>query len=103
MRKLLLPIAVVLGLALPAPGLAATIAVKITATGFTPKTVTVNPSDTVKWTNADNVNHQLVANNGAFASRDHQARQHLFVHVQRGRRRSVTTTRSSRRSRGRSR
>ncbi len=68
MRKLLLPIAVVLGLALPAPGLAATIAVKITATGFTPKTVTVNQSDTVKWTNADNANHQLVANNGAFAS-----------------------------------
>jgi len=68
MRKLLLPIAVVLGLALPAPGLAATIAVKITATGFTPKTVTVDSADTVKWTNADNVNHQLVANNGAFAS-----------------------------------
>ena len=68
MRKLLLPIAVVLGLALPAPGLAATAAVKITATGFSPKTVTVNQSDTVKWTNADNANHQLVANNGAFAS-----------------------------------
>jgi plastocyanin len=68
MRKLLLPIAVVLGLALPAPGLAATIAVKITATGFTPKSVTVNSADTVKWTNADTVNHQLVANNGAFAS-----------------------------------
>jgi plastocyanin len=68
MRKLLLPIAVVLALALPAPGLAATIAVKITATGFSPKTVTINQSDTVKWTNADKVNHQLVANNGAFAS-----------------------------------
>jgi len=68
MRKLLLPIAVLLGLALPAPGLAATVAVKIGATGFTPKTVTVNQGDTVKWTNADNVNHQLVANNGAFAS-----------------------------------
>lgn len=68
MRKLLFPIAVVLGLALPAPGLAATVSVKITATGFSPKTVTVNQSDTVKWTNADKVNHQLVANNGAFAS-----------------------------------
>jgi plastocyanin len=64
----MLPIAAALVLALPAPGLAATVAVKITGTGFTPKTVTVNAGDTVRWTNADNVNHQLVANNGAFAS-----------------------------------
>jgi len=68
MRKLLLPIAVLLAMALPAPGLAATVGVKMTATGFSPKTVTVNQSDTVKWTNTDKVNHQLVANNGAFAS-----------------------------------
>jgi len=68
MRKLLLPIAVMLGMALPAPALAATAAVKITATAFTPKTVTVKQGDTVRWTNADKVNHQIVANNGAFAS-----------------------------------
>jgi plastocyanin len=68
MRRLLLPIAAVLALALPAPGVAATIQIKITATGFTPKTVTINQGDTVKWTNDDKVNHQLVANNGTFAS-----------------------------------
>jgi len=68
MRKALLSIAAVLVLALPASSSAATIAIKITATGFTPKTVSINQGDAVKWTNADKVNHQLVANNGAFAS-----------------------------------
>jgi plastocyanin len=69
MRKLLYPIVAVFILALPAPGVAATtIAIKITATGFVPKTVTVNQGDSVKWTNVDKVNHQIVANNGAFAS-----------------------------------
>lgn len=68
MRKALLSIAAVLVLTLPASSSAATLAVKITATGFTPKNLSVNQGDIVKWTNADNVNHQLVANNGAFAS-----------------------------------
>lgn len=68
MKKLLYPIVALFVLALPAPGVAATIAVKVTATGFSPKTLTVNQNDAVKWTNADKVNHQLVANNGAFAS-----------------------------------
>jgi plastocyanin len=68
MRKLLYAIVAVFVLALPAPGVAATISIKITATGFTPKTVTINQTDTVKWTNVDKVNHQIVANNGAFAS-----------------------------------
>jgi plastocyanin len=68
MRKALLAIAAVLVLALPASSAAATIAVKITATAFTPKAVTINQADVVKWTNADKVTHQLVANNGAFAS-----------------------------------
>src|ERR1044071_8478606 len=69
MRKLVVAIAAVLLLALPASSLgAATIAVKITATGFSPKSVTINQGDIVKWTNSDKVNHQLVANNGAFAS-----------------------------------
>jgi plastocyanin len=68
MKKLLYPIVAVFVLALPAPGLAATIAIKATATGFTPKTVTINQNDIVKWTNVDKVNHQIVANNGAFAS-----------------------------------
>jgi plastocyanin len=68
MRKLLYPIVAVFVLALPAPAVAATIAIKATATGFTPKTVTINQGDSVKWTNVDKVNHQIVANNGAFAS-----------------------------------
>jgi plastocyanin len=68
MRKLLYPIVAVFVLALPAPGVAATIAIKATATGFTPKTVTINQTDSVQWTNVDKVNHQIVANNGAFAS-----------------------------------
>jgi plastocyanin len=68
MKKLLVPLLAVFSLALPASGVAATVAVKITATGFTPKTVTIDQSDTVKWTNDDKVNHQLVANDGAFAS-----------------------------------
>jgi plastocyanin len=68
MRKLLYPIVAVFVLVLPAPALAATIAIKATATGFTPKTVTINQADSVKWTNVDKVNHQIVANNGAFAS-----------------------------------
>jgi plastocyanin len=69
MRKLVIAIAAVLLLALPATSLgAATIPVKITATGFSPKNVTINQGDTVKWTNVDKVNHQLVANSGAFAS-----------------------------------
>jgi len=68
MRKALISIAAVLVLALPASSSAATIAVKITAAGFSPKTVTVDQADIVKWTNADKVNHQLVANTGAFAS-----------------------------------
>src|SRR5207247_4779851 len=68
MKKLLYAIVAVFVLALPASGLAATTAVKITATGFSPKTVTINQGDTVKWTNDDKVNHQVVANNGAFAS-----------------------------------
>ena len=68
MKKLLYPIVAAFVLALPAPSNAAVIAIKISATGFTPKTVTINQNDAVKWTNADKVNHQLVANNGAFAS-----------------------------------
>jgi plastocyanin len=41
--------------------------VNIRSTGFVPKTVTVAGGDTVRWKNVDTVNHQPVANNGAFA------------------------------------
>ena len=68
MKRALFSIAAVLVLALPASSSAATISVKISATTFNPKTVTVNQGDSVEWVNIDKVNHQLVANNGAFAS-----------------------------------
>jgi plastocyanin len=68
MRKLFYVVFAVLAFALPANALAATIAVKINATAFAPTSVTVNAGDTVKWTNADKVDRQLVADSGAFAS-----------------------------------
>jgi plastocyanin len=46
----------------------ATKTVNIRSTGFVPRAVTVNGGDTVIWRNRDTVNHQVVANNGAFAS-----------------------------------
>lgn len=46
----------------------ATKTVNIRSTGFSPKTVTVAGGDTVQWRNRDTVNHQIVANSGAFAS-----------------------------------
>lgn len=46
----------------------ATATVKITRTGFVPAKVTVKVGDSVKWTNTDSISHQVVANNGAFAS-----------------------------------
>ena len=42
--------------------------VNIRPTGFAPRTVTIAGGDTVQWKNVDTVNHQIVANNGAFAS-----------------------------------
>jgi plastocyanin len=68
MKKLLFCTVTALVLALPASSAAATIAIRITATAFSPKVVTINQGDSLKWTNADKVDHQLVANNGAFAS-----------------------------------
>jgi plastocyanin len=42
--------------------------VNIRSTGFAPRTVTIAGGDTVRWKNVDTVNHQVVANNGSFAS-----------------------------------
>jgi len=49
-------------------GLAANKTVSIKSTAFAPKNVTIAGGDTVTWKNIDTVNHQVVANNGAFAS-----------------------------------
>src|SRR4051812_50224277 len=42
--------------------------VRILSTGFSPTTVTIATGDTVKWTNRDTKTHQVVSNNGSFAS-----------------------------------
>src|SRR5713101_5534179 len=68
MRRLLFVAAAAVALSLPAGAFAATTTVKITGTAFSPQTVTVDLGDTIKWVNSDNANHQVVANNGAFAS-----------------------------------
>ena len=70
-RMLLLPLALVAALVVAASGGAAakaTRTVQVTAGGFTPAAITVSVGDSVTWHNADNANHQVVANNGTFAS-----------------------------------
>src|SRR5262245_10099171 len=71
MRTVVLVAAAVLGLAVTGASQTAsqaTKAVAIRATGFGPKSVTIATGDAVKWTNRDTKNHQVVANNGSFAS-----------------------------------
>jgi plastocyanin len=65
----LLPPGILVGLAVLAvvPAFAATTkAVDVTQAGFTPKNVTVNYGDSVTWTNRDNSNHQVLADQVAF-------------------------------------
>jgi plastocyanin len=50
------------------PAALTTKTVKITATAFSPSSVTIKTGDAVKWSNSDTKAHQVVANNGAFAS-----------------------------------
>ncbi len=47
---------------------AVTKAVNITSTAFKPATVKIATGDSVKWTNKDTKNHQVVSNTGAFVS-----------------------------------
>lgn len=71
MRIVVLSAVAVLALAITGasqPAATATKAVRITATAFSPTSVTINTGDAVRWTNRDTKNHQVVANNGAFAS-----------------------------------
>jgi plastocyanin len=60
--------AVVGALILAAAGVAATSTITIRSTGFSPSSVTVNHGDRVTFRNADKVDHQVVADNGSFAS-----------------------------------
>jgi plastocyanin len=69
MRRLLVPAVLGALVALgAAAALGATRAVQITKNGFTPSSIKVEVGDTVTWYNADTRTHQVVADNGAFAS-----------------------------------
>lgn len=71
MRTVVLAVVAVLALAVTGasqPASQATKAVAIKSTGFSPASVTIATTDAVKWTNRDTKNHQIVANNGSFAS-----------------------------------
>ena len=83
MKKLQFVIVAALALALPGPGVAAaSIQVTISATAFTPKTLTVNFGDTVKWKNADKVEPPARRRQRSVRVADPQARRLVHVHVQ---------------------
>lgn len=71
MRRLWFGLVVAGALVVVAPAATATnatVTVEIRKSGFVPATVTVNTDDSVTWKNVDKVDHQIVANTGAFAS-----------------------------------
>ena len=70
MRRMLVPVlaAASAALAVPAAGSAATATVQIRSTGFSPATLTVNKDDRITWRNVDSADHQIVADDGSFAS-----------------------------------
>ena len=47
---------------------AATVTVQIRSTGFSPGSITINHGDRVTWRNVDKTDHQVVADDGSFAS-----------------------------------
>jgi len=59
---------VVGALILAAGGVAATSTVLIKSTGFSPFSLTVNHGDNVTFKNSDRIDHQVVADDGSFAS-----------------------------------
>ena len=67
-RLLLLPLVLFAAFVIAAAAAADTKTVQITKSGFTPTTTTINVGDTVTWHNADTADHQVVANDGSFAS-----------------------------------
>ena len=68
MRKLTLTLTVVAALGAPGVANAATKAINIYGSGFSPKNATITQNDTVTWTNRDSVNHQVLATHGEFVS-----------------------------------
>jgi plastocyanin len=55
-------------LAMAATAGAATVTVQIKSTGFSPSTIALDHGDQVTWKNVDKVDHQVVADDGSFAS-----------------------------------
>lgn len=69
MKRALLLMGAVSAVATATVALAATTrVVAIKPAGFQPQRVTISTGDTVRWRNDDSVNHQVVADNGHFAS-----------------------------------
>ena len=67
-RLIMIPIAMLAAVLVAVAAGASTQTVQVTKNGFTPQTATVNISDTVTWHNADTADHQVVADDGSFAS-----------------------------------
>jgi plastocyanin len=67
-RFLLATFSALCALAIAPQALAATKNVNIRKGGFSPGNVSINVGDSIRWTNRDTVNHQVVANSGAFVS-----------------------------------
>ena len=68
MRKTLVALIAFAAVASVPPAEAANVNVAIRSVGFRPQAVTIQAGDQVTWRNADTRNHQVVANNGSFAS-----------------------------------
>jgi plastocyanin len=60
--------AVAAGLTAVSAASAATVTVQIRSTGFAPGSLTIDHGSSVRWKNVDKTDHQVVADNGAFAS-----------------------------------
>lgn len=68
MRRFLLPALLALALGAQTASAATSLTVSIKKTGFSPKTATLDYGAKVTWTNADTTSHQVVADDGSFAS-----------------------------------
>jgi plastocyanin len=67
-RILLVSLAAFAALVVAAAAGADTKTVQITKSGFTPASQTITAGDTITWHNADTAQHQVVADDGSFAS-----------------------------------
>jgi len=80
-RLFMLPLAVLAAVMVVVAAGAATQTVQVTKNGFTPQSSTISAGDTVTWHNADTADHQVVADDGSFASpvlHSDQSYSHVF-------------------------